>query len=68
MEDNGTNSLLIRATEVVCRQGMIPFPLSDAAVKIEQARRIMASPGRCGKARTGQGGRILATQARCFLI
>lgn len=34
MAENPDKDLLIRATETVCRQGMIPFPLSDAAIQI----------------------------------
>ncbi|HCY85763.1 MAG TPA: hypothetical protein DHV36_11565 [Desulfobacteraceae bacterium] len=34
MEKASAKDLLTRATGVVCRQGMVPFPLSDAAVGI----------------------------------
>ena len=34
MENEKTKNLLKKATGVVCRQGIIPFPVSDAAVQI----------------------------------
>lgn len=34
MEKNKAGDLLVRATGVVCKQGMIPFPISEAAIAI----------------------------------
>ena len=34
MNEVKTKNLLYTATETVCRQGMIPFPVSDAAIQI----------------------------------